>query len=121
MDEIEETEKEKIKLSEIRSARIMIRVTRTGKKIVRVQISYTKKRCTNVELEFPNDIKEEELYWETYHGERIAVYHRTDANDYTGMEHILIPTQIGQKLESLVAKAFSKRANRNKGYTLISK
>ena len=94
MDEIEETEKTKIKLSDICSARIMIRETRTGKKIVRVQISYTKKRRTNVELEFPEEIQDE-LCWKTYHGERIAVYHRKDANDYINIGHnILIPTKI---------------------------
>ena len=113
-DEIEETKRTASQRHKIYSARLIFRKIRNGKRIVGVQIRYSKKGpARNEKLEFPEDIKEGELCWKGYYGEMISIYHRKENYKYIDMNHSLIPTDIGQKLERLVLEVHFRKNPKN--------
>ena len=93
---------------DIYDARLIFRITRQEEKlvgIVRVKIRYSKKgQARKQEFPFPEEIRDDDLCWNTYRGEKIAVYHRIKANEYKDMRHSIAPTSLGQKLEELVSE-----------------
>lgn len=73
---------------------------------VSVHIRYSKKEgIEKTKLPFPDNIRDEDLCWTVYSGERIAVYHREDNIEYIDMKHSHVHTNLGQKLERLVREA----------------
>ena len=92
---------------DIYDARLIFRKTREGSKTVTVKIRYSKKGWRRKEkLPFPEDIDEDDLDWTSYRGQYISVYHRIENMNYKNIEHIIIPTSLGQKLEKLVREVY---------------
>jgi hypothetical protein len=96
-------------LESIYDARVTFRIIERDKRVVNVNIRYSKKSKSKKEkLDFPDDIKDSELNWVGFRGEMIAVYHRKAAYRYENSENSMIPTDLGQKLERILIKANSK-------------
>jgi hypothetical protein len=87
----------------IYAARIEFRITTEGRKTARVYIHCTKRDNTvKMDFEFPGDIEEKELCWSGY-------YRRQERFRYSDFNNQILPIQpLGEKLERLVSRAFSK-------------
>lgn len=80
-----------------------------GLKTVTVSIRYSKiGKQREKKIPFPEDIKDDDLIWGKYEGNRISVYHRMGNLKYRNMEHLMVPTELAQKLERLVLEAHRK-------------
>ena len=76
---------------------------------VSVHMRYSRKGgMKKTKLPFPDNIRDEDLCWTMFSGERIAVYHREDNIKYIDRERSLVYTNLSQKLERLVREADKK-------------
>jgi hypothetical protein len=77
-----------------KSVSLIVRKLRKGKTIKKI-------------LTFPDFLKEDEIYWKSFQGEYISVYHRVGNYKYintTHPENTIIPISLAQKLEKLVSE-----------------
>lgn len=108
-DEIEKSPALESRSLGIYDARLTFRKTRQGEKVVTVKIRYSKKgRRRKEKLPFPEDINENDLYWKKRRRDDVSEYHRIDDITYKNIEHTIIPTNLGQKLEMLVLEAHKR-------------
>src|SRR3989344_8387445 len=86
------------------------------KRVVNVQIRYLKKGHSTAEkveeiVPYPEEIRDSDLSWTRFEGEKIAVYHRKDKYKYVDLNHNLtLPTAgLSHSLERLVYQVHNKR------------
>jgi len=101
----------------IYSAVLKFRKTPKNERILSVQIRYAKRgKPINERLPFPGDLRDDELYWVTFQGELISVYHRLDDNysylNSTHPDNTHTNKILAQKLENIVREAI--RRNKKK-------
>lgn len=80
------------------------------RKTVTVDIRYAKiGRHKKRKLPFPEDIKNEDLLWITYEGNRISVHQRIRESQYKNTANYMkVTAELGHKLERLVLEAHRK-------------
>ena len=108
MDEIERPPMPENQSLNIYDARVTFRGKGQEKKVVTVVVRYSKRGHIKKREILKDDTEDGDLCWKLYHKEHIAVYHRREANEYVDMNHSIIHTGLGQKLEELVIKAHKK-------------
>ena len=93
-------------------ALVVFRKTDAGKREVRITI-HSSKRGSVIKrrFNFPEDIDEKNLLWTSFQGDRIAPYHRAEKNRYYGLNYTIIPTEFGQRLESMVSEVLREYPN----------
>lgn len=97
----------------IYSARLIFKRGKKDKiSSVSINIRYAKKGKRKKEKRaFPENLNKEELSWTGYHGETLAVYHRSERRgkySYVDFRNIVAPTNLTQKLEDLVQEVHLK-------------
>ena len=103
--------KTEVKKRKFYDVRLMFRRAENNERVVRVTVrgSKTGKPLINQVLPFPDNINESELFWRTYKGEYLAVYHRKGIREYTDAEHSLVHTSLSQKLEEIILKTLNNK------------
>ena len=110
---LDETESELNRHIDIYDAKLTFRKTKENILEVIVQIRYSKReRQKKVTFPVPEHIKIDykELDWISYHGRKIAIYHRQDNCKYINMQHSMAHASLNPELERLVREVYSKNS-----------
>ncbi|GIU68722.1 MAG: hypothetical protein KatS3mg001_572 [Candidatus Pacearchaeota archaeon] len=95
--------------NEFYSLILKFRKDHIGKKRVYLIVRKSKKgKPLKKVLEFPSYFDEREIYWKSFQGEYISVYHKIGSYKYintTHPENTLVSISLAQKLEKIVYEA----------------
>jgi len=94
----------------VHDIRLILKKIEKNTKIVYITVRRTKKEkpLTRKSMLTEDVYDDNPNYWTSFRGQQISVYHRKDKYIYVNsQQHSIIPTEIGQRLESLVFKVFN--------------